>query len=403
VFTGTEGHYTLAFPDAGIEFDLDRLRRDRHELIGELSVRCDLAGARTVDGTLSIGTFNVSSPTARRDRGRMLADLARTKPDEIHWHALLEVLCQLVLAAERQGQPSVSLRDLARPADEHEELTIDGIRLLLRHPVVFFGDGGAAKSYIALYLAARLSERGLRVGLFDWELSGEDHRDRLERLCGPDMPDIRYVRCDRPLVHEADRLRRIVRHDGIDYAVYDSIAFACDGPPEAAESASTYYRATRQIGIGSAHVAHTTKAEGGDAKPFGSVFWHNGARATWHVKLASDTADHEITVGLYNRKANLGPLRPAVGFCIEFSEERTLFRRTDIASNDELAAKLPLWQRMQAELRRGPRTLASLAEDLGANVDSLDRTVRRHAGHFLRVPSASDGVTRIALVDRRPQ
>ena len=76
---------------------------------------------------------------------------------------------------------------------------------------IAFGDGGAAKSYIAPKLSADLAACGLRVGYFDWELSGEDHRERLERLCPGELPDIRYVRCDRPLVFEADRLRRIER------------------------------------------------------------------------------------------------------------------------------------------------------------------------------------------------
>ena len=35
-----EGQYALAEPDHGIEFTVDRLRRERGELIGELSVAC---------------------------------------------------------------------------------------------------------------------------------------------------------------------------------------------------------------------------------------------------------------------------------------------------------------------------------------------------------------------------
>jgi hypothetical protein len=32
-----------------------------------------------------------------------------------------------------------------------------------------------------------LDQAGMRVGLFDWELAGEDHRDRLERLFGANL------------------------------------------------------------------------------------------------------------------------------------------------------------------------------------------------------------------------
>src|SRR5262249_31540918 len=145
-----------------------------------------------------------------------------------------------------------------------------------------------AKSYLGLYIAGQLARRGMGVGMFDWELAGEDHRDRLERLFGPTMPEIWYVRCDRPLVVETPRLRRLSREHGLQYAVYDSIAFASHDKPEAAESAAVYFRSCRQIGLGGTHIAHVNKSESGDQKPFGSVFWHNSARATFYVQRAGE-------------------------------------------------------------------------------------------------------------------
>ena len=105
------------------------------------------------------------------------------------------------------------------------------------------------------------------------------------------MPGLFYVRCERPLTEEADRLRRIIREERIDFGIFDSVAFACDGPPEAAETASAYFRALRSLRIGSLNLAHITKSESGDQRPFGSIFWHNHARATWFIKRATDTPD----------------------------------------------------------------------------------------------------------------
>ena len=151
-----------------------------------------------------------------------------------------------------------------------------------------FGDGGDGKSLIALYLSVELTRLGLRVLYADWEFSGEDHRERLERITGPDMPDgICYAHCERPLVDEADRLRRIVGTERIDYLVADSVAFACDGPPEAAEVAARYFRALRRIGVGSLSIAHV-RQENGDQKPFGSSFWHNGFRSTTFAKRSNE-------------------------------------------------------------------------------------------------------------------
>ena len=394
-----EGLYVFAVPDLQLEFDVDRLRRERHELKGELAVRCGLAGARAVNGnSLSVADFNLSSARARTERARHLGKLADAT--EIDWDRLLEEFCQRVLMAEREGKPATLLREVPRPVDDH--LDVEGVRLHRRHPAIAFGDGGSFKSYLGLYLAGRLDQRGIQVLFADWEFSGEDHRDRLERLFGSEMPGVRYIRCERPLVYEADRIRRIVQEDEIHYLLCDSIAFACDGPPEASEVASAYFRAVRQIGVGSLHIAHVNKSDTGDKKPFGSSFWHNGTRATWNIKTADQVPGaRELTIGLYNRKANIGPLRAAVGFCIAFDETRTTITRVDPRDVEELAVSLPLWQRVASELRAGPQTYAQLAESLGdAKVDSIVKATKRKGNVFTKV-AGNAGVHRLALVERR--
>jgi hypothetical protein len=355
--------YELEVPAYGIKLEVDRLRREHHELIGELTVRCSLPGARLVNGCLNVADFNFSSVRARQDRAKLLKDRANTN-SEPDWFALLEELCQGVFAAEREGQPAIDLRELPRP-ERGDEIKVSGLVFPRRHPSILFGDGGAAKSYTALWVAGQLVESGYRVGLFDWELCGEDHRDRLERLFGPKMPQIFYCRCDRPLTSESDRLRRIVRESAIDYAIHDSIAFACEGRPEEAEVAGRYFRAVREIGCGSLHIAHVTKGEDNDRRPFGSTFWHNGARCTWFVQAVEPSGDgdsRELRLGFFNRKANLGPHCPAVSLMLQFTSERTEFRRIDVAETPELAAKLPVRTRMVYLLRRGARTPEDIAK-----------------------------------------
>jgi hypothetical protein len=387
-----DDRYRLELPAIGVALEVDRLRRERNELVGELSVRCELPGARTFDGNLSVVDFNFSSARARQDRAKLLAQQANTR--DLDWASLVEEFCQRVLVAERTGQPAVDLRTLPAPAAE-DALQVEGLRLLRRHPTVLFGDGGACKSYLGLYLAGRLAEREMRVALFDWELCGDDHRDRLERLFPDGMPRILYARCERPLVYEADRLRRIVRENGIEYTVFDSVAFACDGPPEAAEVAGRYFRAVRQLTIGSLHVAHVSKAENADQKPFGSAFWHNGARSTWYAQLVSSDGEN-LSLGLFNRKANLGRLQPPIGFNVSFTEERTTFKRTDVADTPELAAKLTLCQRMKHLLRRGAMTPETIAEELEEKPETVSRIVRRYKGKLFTVIEGG----RVGLLER---
>ena len=200
------------------------------------------------------------------------------------------------------------------------------------------------------------------------------------------------------LVQIADSLHNVIREKHITYAIFDSVGYACGGAPEAAEHAMAYARAVRQLGVGSLHLAHIRQGENNDQRPFGSAFWHNSFRSTWNIKPVTDSLNGSGTDDwFFNRKNNLGAPHAAGGFEIDFSNDRTTFTRVPVAGNDELAQSLPLWQRLRSALNTGPRTLASLADDLEANIDSLERTIRRKSGLFTRVPS-KDGITRIALL-----
>ena len=215
------------------------------------------------------------------------------------------------------------------------------------------------------------------------------------------MPDVLYTRCERPLVAEADRLRRIIQVERIQYAVIDSIAFAADGPPEAAEVAGAYFRAVRHLGIGTLHLAHVNRSEGADKKPFGSSFWHNGARMTWFAQRSDDgaTDSRSITVGLYNRKSNTGPLRAAVGFELTFDGDRTFVERTDLTAVPELAARLSLSHRLRQTLRSGAKSRDAIAAEFpDEKPDSLRRTLNRalERGQLVKFPSM-DGTERIGL------
>jgi hypothetical protein len=388
-----EDRYLLSLPEIVTEIEVDRLRREHSELIGELSVRSNLPGVSSFDGSLSIADFNLSSARARTERSTLLSK--RAQVDKLDWSGYLEEFCQRVLAAERTGQPGIDLRTVEKPKAE-DNINIDGIRLYRNLPSIIFGDGGSAKSYLALYLLGKLAQHGHKVALFDWELDPENHRDRLERIFGQDMPEIMYARCEKALVYEADRLRRIVRDGKIDYAVYDSVAFACDGPPEAAEAAGRYFRAVRQIGVGSLHVAHMTKSDGGDQKPFGSVFWHNGGRSIYFIKLADSSPDGKtISIGLYDRKHNLSGQAQPLGYLIRFTQDQTHFSVSNPADTPDLAEKMSLRQRMAHLLRHGEMALDAISDTLEAKPDTVRRTVGRYRQQFTIIEGG-----KVALLQR---
>src|SRR5204862_7316016 len=139
-------------------------------------------------------------------------------------------------------------------------------------------------------------------------------------------------------------------------AIVDSIAFACDGPPEEAHVAGRYLRALRATAeCGSLHTAHGNRSkENSDKKPFGSIFWHSGARSTWFVQVSEQVADEKVLrLGFYNRKNNLGALHSPVSFNVEFRDDRTVFEQAEISETPDLAAKMSIRQRMLHLLKHG--------------------------------------------------
>lgn len=394
--------YELRVEALGIALRFTHVRRERHELIGELLVECDLHGARTIAGVLSAADFNASSLRARQDRARHLE--ARSNAKDIDWFGLIDELCQRALAEESQGEPAVVLRDVDDPPveDLHDIL---GIRLARRHPSIVFSPGGSLKSLFGLKAAGDLEQQGLRTAFVDWELDAVTHRRRLRGLYGEAMPAVRYVRCERPLVHEVARLKGIVRREGVEYAVLDSAGFGASGAPESAEVALEFFRAVRELGVGTLVLAHVTKGRqdqpSDERMPFGSAFWHNSARVTWNLKKASASPDgRAVTLAAFCRKNNIGPEYPAIGIKVQFGD-RITFARTDVASIEEVAESLPLWQRIRTLVRTSPMTVAAIADELNhPKVESIDRIVRKHTQMFTKVTGA-DGVARVALLERQ--
>jgi hypothetical protein len=397
---GDGDRFVLRIPDLAIEFELDRPHRDRGELVGQLTVRTDLKGARvSVDRTLNVGTFNASSSSAKQTRAKTLAELSRAP--QIDWHRLVEEFATRALIADVTGQPAVSLRDV--PDDgEDDHYDLDGVIVTRRSPSMIFGDAGTAKSFWGLHQLGRLADRGVRCALVDWELDALAHKRRLRAMFGDSMPYVLHIACSRPLIYEVDRIRRIIVDEEIQYLGLDSVAPACHDEPSSAEAATAFFRAVRQLGVGTLLVAHTPKAvELGQERPFGSQFWYALCRSIWFVAAQPAASDSgRLVVGFYHRKSNLSRLMPAMGFSFDFTQTSTAITRCDLAEVDGLSERMPLWQRMRDTLRAGPLPLDELAERLQAKPDAIKKAAQRGTRTFTKV-LGSDGVTRLALVERR--
>jgi hypothetical protein len=115
----------------------------------------------------------------------------------------------------------------------------------------------------------------------------------------------------------------------------------------------------------------------------GSVFWHNGARSTWFAKTADESLNGKaLHLGLFKRKSNLGRLYPPVDFKITFSPDRTVSERANPIDNPDLAAGMTIKERMIPVLRTGALPREELAEEIGADAESVRWTIKRHSKIF---------------------
>lgn len=396
-----EGRYRLSVPGICAELEVDRLRRDGGELVCELTVRCWLPGARGVDGVLSVADFNLSSARARLDRAKLLAARAGTKAEEVDWPGIVEELAQRVLTAQRSVE-AIELCEVPLPEAEDLWVEVDGFRLLKHHPNMIFSLGGGAKSYLGVYIAARLAMAGERVLYIDTEADSATHRLRLHRLFGQkQIFGLLYYRAYQPLNEAVDGLRRLIADRRVTFVIVDSVSCAADGPLEESATATRLFQALRRFNCGSLLMAHTQK--GGEAKdktPFGSVFFLNLSRRVWAAEKIDDTGD-TFVVKLRCSKSNFGG--EGTVFCWRFiftgrdeePDARTEIFPVNPAEVEEAAADLPLHERIAMLLRKGAMTRDEIADELEASPDSVRRVINRNKDRFLVLQGG-----RVALRDR---
>jgi hypothetical protein len=376
------GQVVLEDPQVHLYFDEIHADRKSAEVGAEVRV---YAGINGDFGLIHRTRLNLTSSRARMDTAKHLD--SRFKLD---WGPFIEDACWQVVDAFRQGRKSIPLAEAKAPPGGS---TLLPPLLLSRDPVIIFGDGGNAKSYLALALALSV-ESGLplvgglkpaarlHTAYLDFEWHEWPHRQRAVALWGSeDLPGVEYVPCqaEGPLSQQIDRLRGIFQEKGIQYAVIDSVALACDGPPEDAQVALAFFQALARLEVGAVMLAHVNKS-GDTDKPFGSAFWHNSARATWYVKRAQEVGGSSLNLGLYQRKVNDGTTAHPLGLRFDFTPDRTTISQADLNRVPELAGGLPLKERMTAELRSGALTVTELAERLEVSSDTVRVTFRRQDG-----------------------
>jgi hypothetical protein len=396
--------YRMTTRSTHIRLELQHLRRESHNAWGELRVAVNgfFPGAKHFrDGLIHVGDWNLSAVQSRQTRAKLLAE--RSGDKEIDWYGLLEEFAIETLAAESAGTPAVRLRDVPEPDEKAAgDWDVGGLPILSDLPLVLFGDAASGKSVLALWIAGTLAERGIPVLYADWEFSPLEQRKRFERLFEAMPAGLHYVRCNRAMSKDADRLAHMVQDLGCQYVVCDSIGFAADGPAETHEVAMRYFEGVRRLRVGTLHVAHISKnvEEGKRPSIFGSTFYKAGARSSWYVHQAQQTGNPDLLrIGLFHDKTNTTARLPPRAYAVQFSRRITV-TPIDIHTVPDLAALLPIQDRLLVHLRQeGMLTIKRASDDLGVTQKAIAMAVARFKHLFVKdgekiaaaQPAAPDG------------
>ena len=376
-----------------VRVEFDRFATERSELSAEIVVRSTIPGLAQ---QLYRKRLNLLATRSVAEFAKALD--GRTKAQNLDWPALLEAAIEQAIRAHREGDPAILLNEVLSLAPE----ALYALQpLVLRDLSTFlYGRPGGGKTYIMMAIACALQggrtdllglapSTRLNVLVLDHEGNGAPVlADRARQITGAEGLPITYLECRVAIWDEIDRILRVIRERHIDFVCSDSVGMACGGlPPESSEAALRYGAAVRRIGLGGIHIAHLTKDGVNEDYPFGSQFWQAQARLTWLVKKRQDLTASDFTVGLYNKKTNVGPYAAPLGYDIKFGPSGVRFQRTDVRDQPELASSLPVAYRMAHALRGGQREIGELAEEIEATADAVRVAAIRgvKAGKFVVV------------------
>ena len=360
-----------------LEVVLDRFREDNRDgLVAEATIT---TSRQPNPGLLYHGRLNLVSARSRQDIVRTL-ERRNGGVDflsDIDFAAILEQVSYSSLKRWREGQPTIKLADV--------EPRASGTKYLL-HPFlengaacVLFGDGGNAKSTIALAMGVSIAT-GLdllnatphkldnSVLYLDWEADEFIHASRLKAIAKAmqvDPPDnLLYRHQSNSLMEAASTIRKEIAAHGVNLVICDSLGLAAGDEPEAAKTKIAFFNALRSFNTTALVIDHVSKAD--PTKPYGSVYTRNIARLIWGVDKAQTESESRLTVALRNEKTNHGRRHKPVAFHLDYAEdasgdlETITFSPADYDSIIEFSQSHPLWMQIRDILKAEDHILNSV-------------------------------------------
>jgi hypothetical protein len=261
--------------------------------------------------------------------------------------------------------------------------------ILAAYVTLLYGDGGVAKSLLALALAVAVAGgsgkwlgrevESCSVLYVDFELDSEEQARRVYQLChgqGLDTPpeDLLYMSAlGHPAREAFTAALEACKEHGVGLMVVDSLGPALQGDAEVARDVIGFFQKSiepfREEGIAILIIDHQSRLQQGQSYQskgaFGSVFKTNLARSVIQAQ-ATERGEGTLSVRLRQKKHNFGPLAEPFGVKLSFSEEAVSLEAVELDAS-ELAeeATLHSTDRVKLALANGPAYPWEIAESTG--------------------------------------
>ncbi len=396
IIKNTCGGVDVQWPELDVLIRFERLVEKSDGVNGEVTPIINGANS-SIPLCLTTTRINLLGARARTEWTTRLKKSAPTVP----WDDFIEQTIQAALKNFRRGEPAVLL-------DSNDYAPKDAIISPLTYANLIstiYANGGSGKSVLALFLTLCVEAgvslfnftvpRALQSIYLDWELDLPTHGYRKKLILREhpqlDTPGPLYRRMYRPLADELSAIRNLIEEHDIQFLVIDSLAQAVGGDQLGAEHAIRFYEALRVLNVSVLILAHSPK-NSENKGIYGNVFHFNLSRSVWEIRGTQEEASRNLHLGLFHKKNNLGRLHSSIGLRIVFPEEGAAemsgieFQPLDLDEDPELSQGLPLKKRLLHNLKRGPKTIKQLSEELDVKVETIKARLYEGSGKdFMKV------------------
>jgi hypothetical protein len=267
------------------------------------------------------------------------------------------------------------------------------------YPTLWHGDGGVAKSMLALSLGVGVAGRsaswlgraveGGPVLYLDFELEAEEQSRRVWQLCegaGLKEPpaELFYLSAVGHATRDALQaaLGACEEHD-VTLLVVDSLGPALQGDAEAARDVIGLFRAQvdpfRALGVAVLIIDHQAKLQAGESYQrkgaFGSVYKANLARSVIQAE-ATERGEGTLSLRIRQKKHNFGPLADPFGVKLAFSEESVSLDAVELdPAQMAEEATLTAPERVKLVLQDGPLYPSEISDATGVPLKTVKNSL----------------------------